>query len=84
MKNKDEPGIDWSTRFRQGDVVRGTDGTGFGVVRYVGQYGDHPPKYELHVEEPESGVGIWEPWDAVVANDPDSVEEAKRLGLLER
>jgi hypothetical protein len=83
MSDKTEPVIDWSKHFRAGDVVRGKDGTGFGVVRYVGRYSEDPPKYELMVDEPKSGVGIWEPSDAVLANDAGSIEEAKRLGLLQ-
>src|SRR2546421_4384956 len=73
-------GVDWRTRFKKGDVVRSRDGEAFGVVLHVGRYWDTPPKYELQVDMPE-GVGIWEPWAAVLSNDPVSVAEAKRLGL---
>ncbi len=67
--------------FRPGDVVRSRDGSRLGVVLHVGQYSEEPPKYELHVDEPDQGVGIWPPWDAVLANDPESVAQAKAFGL---
>lgn len=67
---------------RAGDVVRSADnGELLGVVLYVGRYWDDPPRYELHVDFPDEGVGLCPPEEVVVANDPESVAEAKRLGL---
>ena len=41
---------------------------------------DPSVRYELHVDTLD-GVGIVEPWDALVDDGPDAKEEARRLGL---
>jgi hypothetical protein len=78
--------FDWSSVFKPGDVIRSRDGRMIGVVVMVGNYSpDDIPMYELHVDAAVDGVltggGIWEPWQAVPANDPESIAEAERLGL---
>jgi hypothetical protein len=65
--------------FRPGDVVRSRDGASIGTVLHV-EYFNAPP-VELHVDEPDKGVGTWPADQAVLSNDAASVAEAKRLGL---
>lgn len=76
----------WPSVFKPGDVIRSRDGAAIGVVLTVGNYApDDDPRYELHVDGAvdgvRDGVGLWDPWEAAIANDPDSVAEVQRLGL---
>ncbi len=75
--------VDWRKRFKPGDVVRSTNGVHFGVVVAITCHRDEsrPPMWVLHVDMPDWGVSKWPPEDAVLANDPESVTEARRLGL---
>ena len=74
------------TAFLPGDVVRSRDGRLIGVVLTVqDSSSDDTPEWELHVDAAEDGerqgVGIWSPQDTVTSNDPESIAEARRLGL---
>lgn len=83
-----DPTYDWPSVFKPGDVVRSGDGRWIGVVLPVEDYSEgdgDPPHWELHVDaakdgEPQ-GVGIWEPWLAVLAEDEEGRTEVTRLGL---
>ena len=73
--------------FHPGDVVRSRDGECVGVVLGLGNYSadDETPYWELHVDGARRGVpegiGMWEPWDAVVVTDKATIEEARSHGL---
>jgi hypothetical protein len=71
-----------ATGFRPGDVVRDAeDGSFIGVVVTVELYRENPDRYELHVDMPDQGIGIWDPSLAVHADDPESLAEARRHQL---
>jgi hypothetical protein len=81
-----DPTFDWPSVFKPGDVVRDADRTMLGVIVHIGDCSwDDTPRWELHVDTAEPGVGVgmalWDPWHAVLSNDPESIAEAKRLGL---
>lgn len=79
--------FDWPSVFPPGSLVRSRDGRTLGVVVEIADSGDEGlPRYELYVDGATdgelSGLGVWDPWTAVPANDAASRAEAHRLGLL--
>jgi hypothetical protein len=78
--------FEWPSVFKRGEVVRRRSEATMGVVLGVVDYSsDESPRYELHVDVARDGdpVGVecWDPWIAMASNDPDSIGEARRLGL---
>jgi len=67
--------VDWSARFKKGDVVRGNGA--LGVVLAVTEHPGPPRWYELHVDGPD-GVAVWPPEGTVIATDADPLR--KRAG----
>ncbi len=71
-----------SALFMPGDVIRSHDGEMIGVVLNVITT---LPAVELYVDAARNGapegIGVWDPEDAIVANDDESRTEARRLGL---
>jgi hypothetical protein len=81
-----DPTFDWPRVFKPGDVIRNRDRSIIGVIVHIGDYSsDDRPRWELHVDTAEPGIGagmaLWDPWHAVLSNDPESIVEAKQLGL---
>lgn len=72
--------VDWSTRFKRGDVIRSKLGGELGVILAVVRNQGVTTWWELHVDTSE-GVGICYPEEAVLAPDDASRQEALRLGL---
>lgn len=78
--------FDWPSVFKPGDVVRSQDGEWIGVVVAIIDFSpNETPRWELHVDAAKKGVpqaiGIWPPWQAIPAPDPQARIEAKRLGF---
>ena len=77
-----------SPRFRAGDVVRRTDRSD--ALAVVVDVADHsadgnPPMWVLEVDAAYGGrvegICMWSSGESAIANDDDSVAEARRLGL---